>query len=362
MTQHSKGFMLLEVVIGTMIASVISMILMSALGQMTKISQQVDEMYERTFQLIMIHHQFERDIMGMYVPLQGITNEEPSNSEKKNVQDKNNSATKNKLVKQKQIKKIFSADISNTQQMQQLTFITNNPLPRYWQGQVGTANPKIVRVIYYLQPSKENAQSFVLMRQELADLYITNVENGSSAKAYPIADHIQSFSLTFSYQTIKEGNTKNVNVKTESAQVNSWNSDELLEKKNQNNPKKYFSLLPYSITISGYLWNQTYTNTTPFSLTIPILANGFNAPIIYEQPKQDPKKQLPEKEPQEPSDQKEQSVALEIKDMKEIIEALGGTTGENIVIVSDSNSTKKQPFIQAPIVHIPFDSITIGTP
>lgn len=352
MSIHTKGFMLLEVVIGTMIGSAISIILMNALGQMTKISQEVDEIHEKTFQLMMLHHQLERDIIGMCVPLQGIIKEEKNSD----ARPTNQIDQKKAGPKQKRIQKIFFAAISDTQQMQQLTFISNNALPKYWQGQVGSASPKIVRIVYYLQPSQHNNQSFTLMRQESADLNSTSFGQESVAKAYAIADHIQSFSLTFSYQTIKEGSPKNNSPKTESAQVNSWNSDELLESANKQNAKKYSSLLPYSITIAGALWNNSFTKTMPFSLTIPILANGFNAPIIYE-PKKDEKKQTnAAPTPQ----QKEAPPALEVTSMKEAIKALGGPTDGNIIITSGSPSLMP-PFLQAPIVQIPFDTITIGS-
>ncbi|RTL07490.1 hypothetical protein EKK58_01940 [Candidatus Dependentiae bacterium] len=357
MSTQKKGFMLLEVVIGTMIASAISIILMNALGQMTTISQQVDQMHETSFQLIMIHHQFERDIMGMCVPLQGVVKEEQkSSTTATNQNEQKQTDAKNAAPKQKHIPKIFFAAMSDTQQMQQVTFITNNPLPKYWQGQVGNASPKIVRIVYYLQPSKYNNQSFALMRQESADLASTAFGTETNSKAYAVADHIQSFSLTFSYQTIKEGSPKTSAPKTESAQVHSWNSDELLEQAKQPNAKKYSSLLPYSITISGALWNNSFTKTVPFSLTIPILSNGFNTAIMYE-PKKDEKKQA--NQPQAPQ-QKEKAPSLEITSMKDAIKALGGPADGNIVITSDS-SFAMPSFLQAPVVHIPFDSIILGS-
>jgi type II secretory pathway pseudopilin PulG len=357
MNVSSKGFMLLEVVIGTMIASIISMILMNALGQMTAISQQVDEMYERTFRLMMLHHQFERDIIGMCVPAQGIIKEEKSTTaQNKTSPAETNSAKKTaQTVQQKPIKKIFFAAVSDTQQMQQLTFITNNPVPHYWQGTVGSAKPKIVRVVYYLQPDKEHPESLTLIRQESAELHaIAFGKDAPTAKAYAVADHIQSFSLTFSYETVQEGDKKTTTPKTQSAQVNRWNSDELLDtKKEEGIEKKYASLLPKSITISGALWNQTRTKTVPFSLTIPILANGFNAPIAHPSTKNTPAQQS------EKEEQHMMPVTLEVDSMKEAIQALGGST-ESAIILSDGLNHNFA--VQAPVVEIPYDHIQIAFP
>ncbi|HTM06696.1 MAG TPA: hypothetical protein VL201_05675 [Patescibacteria group bacterium] len=365
MNRYTKGFMLLEVVVGTMIASVISMILMNALGQMTQISLQVDEMYEKTFQLMMIHHQFERDIMGMCVPIQGVLKEEkPTIDNNKNADRGKNTSQKGTPSVQKQsIKKVFFAAMSNTQQMQQLTFITNNPVPQYWQGTVGSAKPKIVRVLYYLQPDKLHPESLTLIRQESTNLHAVALEkDATKAKGYAVANHIQSFSLTFSYETV-QSDTKTAQ-KTEPAQVNSWNSDELLDAahKKEQSTKKYASLLPKSITIAGALWNQNYTKTTPFSVTIPVLANGFNAPLMYEPDKN--------QKPQPASDQskKEQSspnpVALEVDSMEEVIKAFGGQTQGTGIIVSDvpKKMYKHNSLFQAPVVEIPYDHIEIAFP
>jgi hypothetical protein len=358
-----KGFMLLDVVIGTMIASVISMILINALGQMTAISQQIDDMYEKTFRLIMLHHQFERDIIGMCVPAQGIIKEEKQTTVENTIAStETTNSTKQstaQTIQQKPIKKIFFAAMSDTQQMQQLTFITNNPVPQYWQGTVGSAKPKIVRVIYYLQPDKEHPESLTLMRQESADLHSTAFGKDATAKAYAVADHIQAFSLTFSYETVEKD--KKAMQKTESAQVNRWNSDELLDTKKEAAEKKYASLLPKSITIAGALWNNTRTKTVPFSLTIPILANGFNAPITHPSAKN-------EKEKAAQQSTKEQQptipIALEVDTMQEAIKALGGSTESTEMILSDGpQKIKKQNYtIQGPVVEIPYDHIQIAFP
>lgn len=337
--------MMLEIVIGTMIASTISIILMNALGQMTKVSQQVDEMYERSSQLMMIHHQFERDIIGMCVPLQAILKEEttPAVKNESNQPEKQSTAQKkdDKNRPQTPIKKVFYASNTDTQQMQQLTFITNNPLPRYWQGTVGSANPKIARISYYLEPSKDNPQSLILMRKESSDLNATSVQQDNNTKAYAVASHIQSFSLTFSYETVNSDDKKTTAPKTETAQVKEWNSDELLKKNEKKDPKQYNSLLPRSITISGSLWNQTFTHTVPFCLTVPILSNGFNATIVYE----------PKKDPSTPN--------KNISPPKPELFGLNTHQKDNGIRIATDGRFSKMP--QAPTVQIPFSHIEFAT-
>jgi hypothetical protein len=148
------------------------------------------------------------------------------------------------------------------------------------------------------------------MRKESVQLDISAQE---STKAYAVTDHIQSFSLIFTYETVTQEKEKTESQKkSNAATVNSWNSDELLTGENT-----YASLLPSSISIQLQLWNDAYTNTTPFAMTIPIVSNGFNA-LIVRKPKSTPPQSV--STPAAPVEQLSQNQpTLEIDSMKEIL-------------------------------------------
>ena len=251
------GFLLLEMVIGTLIASMISMVLMNTLGYMTKMSAVVENMADQALQISIVQHQFEKDVMGMCVVNQAVI-EDDQDEQKKNksvsTEQKENSgeqkeqqsnASLQKKERVPRLKKLFFVSIGQENQMQQVSFITNNPLPQFWQGSVGNAKPLRVRVVYFLKPDPQHQGSFMLMRQESTDLLIESFKD--KVPAYVVADHIASFSFTLSYDMVQKEEAKDQKNQKQAVQKNKtttstithWDTDDLLTKENE-----YYSLLP----------------------------------------------------------------------------------------------------------------------
>ena len=61
-----QGFLLLDVVIGTMIAAIVMMMLTTSLSQMTKFQFVVDDLCEYTLRMTIVHQQLTKDISGIF--------------------------------------------------------------------------------------------------------------------------------------------------------------------------------------------------------------------------------------------------------------------------------------------------------
>lgn len=372
---QKAGSFLLEVVVGTLIASMITGVLMNTLSHMTKMSALVDGMANQVLQLTMIQHQFERDVSGMCVVHQAIIEEkeEQLQNKKQNGQNEDNQAieknqnkAKSDVDKTKQavprLKKVFFVALGQENQMQQISFITNNPLPSYWHGTVGNAKPLKVRVVYFLKPDPQHQGSFILMRQESSNLLLDSFKD--TVTAYEIADHIASFSLMLSYDTIqKEEKSKDAKSPMQSVQSNKpkttiatvaqWDSDELLSKDNE-----YYSLLPRAVTVEGQFWSSSYRYKEPFKMTIPVAADGFNA-VIKHKPKA----------PEKTADQSKQEDGTELseKNQKHTLQQKNSTKSpiaglsEVPITLADASSHMQFPMMPLPAWHAPLVEFPAAT-
>jgi prepilin-type N-terminal cleavage/methylation domain-containing protein len=188
-----KGFTLLEVMIATAIASVLSVSLFVALRQTMGFQRATDTIVDAYGKAAIIQNQMERDFMGFFVPIQAYdltstATPAPGAPQKKKIE---------------QIDRIFFAPPSK-EQFQLLSFITTNAIQVYWGKTVGEPKPLVARVVYRLieqkSANKDEEISYTLQRQESYHLDFVAFEGPlekQKIRAYDIVSDIKEMKVAY---------------------------------------------------------------------------------------------------------------------------------------------------------------------
>lgn len=199
-----KGFTLLEVMISTAIASVLSVGLFIALRQTMGYQNRVDILVDTYSQLAVFQNQFEHDFMGFFVPIQAYDlastgTPAPGATPKKKIE---------------QIDRIFFAP-RGKEQFQLLSFITTNAMQVYWGKTVGESKPLVARVVYRLVQNKSENKvdepSYTLRRQEsyhhLDFVAFEGPPEKQKIRAYDIVSDIKEMKVTYIARVYKNEDT-----------------------------------------------------------------------------------------------------------------------------------------------------------
>jgi len=241
-----KGFILIELLIATLIASMISILLLTALQQTNKFQSVIDNNIDIYTRAIIFHHQLEKDIMGAFVPIQA--HKQPIHSEKKQT----------KLP----LDHIFYS-VNRDKKLNILTFITTSPLEVYGVAKIGSSKPRVARVVYRLQSENEKKPSYILLRQEGSKLSFALYEknNPKTPRSYQLIDGIKDLSITYTaVEKQQEIDKKQPLHKT----VNEWDWP---QKKQPN--KKEKPPLPQFVTVNLVLWDNDYKRDISFTFIFP---------------------------------------------------------------------------------------------
>lgn len=241
-----QGFMLIELIVASLVASMVAAILLVALAQSGRFQMIVDNLVDSSVRIGVVSHQLEKDLMGAFIPNQ--SKEKDKKSEKKSAE----SAVDKK--EQKIIEKIFYSTNKNGQ-FDTLTFITNNPLVVYVGKDVGVVKPKVVRVQYTLKPEADKKNSYALFRQESMEL---DLEQYKNVTAYELIGGIKSCTMTFTARIPKQQDKQQsseqnpIKVLYEYKTQNDWVSE---QKKESEKEKPEFPRIPYSVEMKMILWD-----------------------------------------------------------------------------------------------------------
>lgn len=255
------GFTLLEIILATALAAMISVALIFMLQQMNGTLTRVDNISGLHMRAALLQNQMERDIMGAFAPadfsVTSTTSETPQEGPKK-------------------IEKIFWGD--NTLEM--LTFITNNPLPVYWGKRSGKPQPKIVRVMYRLVPDHKHAQAYTLMRQEGDNLDANAYAlDDTKIRAYAMVEGIRSIRIDYTVLIKKEEPKEKSAQSTTTAGASAEKTEqpETFERKTVQewheieDQKPPWPLIPQFVTMHVTLWDDTFKHTTAFTFEFQII-------------------------------------------------------------------------------------------
>ena len=186
-----QGFTLLEVLIGTLIASLLSTMLMYVLLQVTSLQRVVDMRINLWMTASIVQNQFERDVMGTFVPFAGFI--ESKKDEQKDPSSPQLRQTGRRTAQaQKRLENVFYV-ARNAQGVQTFSCITTSMLPKYKHVKALAG-----RVVYSLVPSKDDARIFSLMRQEGYEFELEEyIKQNSLFAAIELANNITTINIRF---------------------------------------------------------------------------------------------------------------------------------------------------------------------
>lgn len=318
------GFMLIELIVATLVASMVAAILLAALGQSNRFQMIDDNLIDMSTRIAVISNQLEKDLMGAFIPMQA---EEKKESFAKATEDKQavkneQSTTESKETEQKSaqnvpakekpkpIEKIFYSTQKNGQ-LDTLTFITNNPLVVYVGADVGVVKPKVARVQYTLKPEAEKKDSYALFRQESTEL---DLEKYKNVTAYEVIGGIKKCMVTFTARIPKKSaeasaaagsanasEKKSYEYKTQPE----WVSEQKKESSSgeATKDKSEFPRIPYSVEMKLILWDIQEKKEKEFTIVCEI-PTDFSPIKQQDKDKKEPEKPKKEdKSAEQPVDQ-----------------------------------------------------------
>lgn len=196
----APGFILIELLVSLLIASLLSIGMMNSLTMVFKTNDIMDGLMDTSAGAMRMQQQLERDLSGVIIPLSLIATDASGQTPLPGNQPGQTPAVpapKKELVEQKNQQLFFATQKDKNTDV--LTFITTNPLASFWSDTAGQSKSRIARVVYRLEPDKNNPPLFRLMRQEGMDLDFKQYESGAKKQiqALEVARGIKAFSLTF---------------------------------------------------------------------------------------------------------------------------------------------------------------------
>jgi len=276
MKMNRQGFSLVEVLIATAVAALLSVIVSGALWQAQRVSATVERRMDLQSEIFILKRQLAHDISGASVPLQYFARVQEQKN-KKGAEPSAQSNTASQAPMQKTAKKEIPPlsklfVIKFEQGMPTISLITNNPLTVFVSESVGTVKPKIMRVRYTFQPSQEQSKPGVTSYKLVREEFPLDQEQG---RAYVLADRITSVKISAivfeaeSTESASNGQGKKTAApKLRQSSSDRWDSDEIAaDEKNSNR-----SLIPDLLIISMTMMEGSVTRE--FKQAIPIMGKG----------------------------------------------------------------------------------------
>lgn len=245
-----QGFTFIELILALAISSLIGAALMLSFGQTQKGARIVERMIDTDVRILLMLNQFERDISGAFVPRYSLSKEK---------------------------EKVFFSKQDAKKNVQELTFITCNPLQVY-----EDYKPRIVRVTYRLVAESDRGDSFKLLRKENKALAYDSKEKVAE---YQLVSGIKSMQITY-YVLGQEKEKKEMQAKKYTA-FDTWGTDE------EKRAKEKLSPLPQYVLVNLVLWDNAYERETIQELRFQIYA--FE--VKKEEKKELPQQEVPRSEP-----------------------------------------------------------------
>lgn len=287
-----SGFSLVELLVATMIASILGTLLFSAFYQINRFVFAIDNRTSIIEKAALVNSQLEKDFAGIIVPnefydRQPKSKERPSSdagAKKNDVQKKEDEARKKQeeadaeQKKKKPLEKIFYS-INKNGMLDALSFLTTSSLQVYWGPKSGTAKPRIVRVLYLLKENpigKDGKKNFSLMRKESPKLEYEDVQNSLE---YLLADNIKSLTMDYTAVLIepekKLAANQNPGQNTakpeiEIKQVSEWQQGKPQNEEVDKNQKQ-MPLVPQVISMDISFWDENKRRSFPFVFTYKVL-------------------------------------------------------------------------------------------
>lgn len=281
MNEMKSGFTLIEIMIATLIASVLSISLFYSYSQTNRMVGFIDDYVEIFDAAILIDQRFSKDVSGAFIPVQAIRQKKDDKAkkepDKKKVDAKQPDVKKSEKEQNKApvLKDPFiSKNFENNLTM--FSFITNNPVRSFWGKQSGGPKTNVARIVYTLEADKtapKDKPKFTLYRQEGQDLNLSSYTNKESqVERYAVAENVKACKILF---IATDEHDKTTEVKEFTDWVTSKDEKDFRSK----------IKLPETVVLTISLWNTDQTRDKEFVLVVPVAAP------FSELPPQEPLKQ-----------------------------------------------------------------------
>lgn len=205
-----SGFVLIEVLLSLAIGSILALLLFQSMGSLSKTYQKIYAVSSVQRRLTLLQQQFERDFSGIVAPKISLEDErEPDKKEEERKQSKEKKAqvkSEGKESKEKtyRVPHVFFSQNDGKGNCVKLTCLTTNPVMVY-----GDQPPRLVRVVYSLEPDPEHEGLFLLARQQSdnLDFKAFSKQGSESIKKFTISDGIASYKVSYLVPQVEENNT-----------------------------------------------------------------------------------------------------------------------------------------------------------
>lgn len=315
-----SGFTLLEVLIATAIASVLTVTLFLSFNQINNSVRKTAEVVDTFETALLVDRLLFHDFLGAFIPVQAVPEQKkkkPTSQEeaKKPTQQKTGEKEAKKTESKEQpeqekekkvpvIKDPFMGQ-NEGERMKVLTCITANPMRVYWGEKTGEPKPCCVRVVYTLEEQKaqrgKKEPRYTLYRQEGTELDLSlYTKKESSIERYLIADNIISCTARFMVVVEKEkekeekaeneqktSSTANRNAAEEEKpekEVKEFN-DWIIKKDADEKDLRKKLLLPDQIIMDIELSDEANIKRRKYTFRLPIAAKFHEVPVQEQRPK-----------------------------------------------------------------------------
>lgn len=292
---NAKGFSLVELLVATMIASILGTLLFTAFYQINKFVPAIDNRTTIIEKAALVNAQLEKDFAGIIVPnefydRQTKSKEKSTTGKKDDIAKKDDEAKKKEAAdqnedkdqkKKKPLEKIFYS-VTKNGMLDTLSFITTSSLQVYWGPKSGSAKPRIVRVLYTLKEdaaTKDGKKTYSLIRKESPKLEYEEVDKSLE---YVLADGIRSLKMDYTAVLIEPEKKQPAQAQAqeqvvvkekpqlEIKQLEEWKEKPESSEDSKDENKKKMPLTPQVISMDISFWDVTRKRSFPFVFTYKI--------------------------------------------------------------------------------------------
>lgn len=248
---------LLEFLIASALAVVVSSMISMALYQMFAVSKTVNDMIDFSMKYALLQEHLEHDLMGVYIPQESIV-------------IKNGAADRQEQPQK--IGYIFEG-ISNKDMFFSMTFITDNPLLITDKDFLHANSVRTVRVVYKLIGQEGQRNSYILTRQEGSNLDFSAYGSGSKIRFYEVVSGIKHMAVKYGFYENQDAEKKGkISFTTE------WKDKKIAE----NGSKKETITVPVVISFTIEFWDNQFEKSQSQLFIIPLIARP-SAPVEIEE-------------------------------------------------------------------------------
>jgi prepilin-type N-terminal cleavage/methylation domain-containing protein len=286
-----QGFSLLELVVGIAISAIVTTLLYSIFSTIIQWSDYGAVTIDTDIRTAVFLHQFQKDVTGMFLPVQAIAENKAEQEDSKEKKDKP------KLLE----RACYSENKGSILSL--FTFISNNPTRLSTTGQSSSSDkksiagyPYISRITYTVEQMAKGKDSYTIKRQESPQLEVPTdqAKQKDTIRGYEIIDNVKAISLSFmrpkstSEPKKTEPNTQKKNP-TESVEYESFST--------WPPPKETMIDLPHMISMNLTIWNEQQNTERSVLVHIPAFVLSQLYPLEEEEDTTKPIEPTPEDVP-----------------------------------------------------------------